>query len=221
MLLIGSLSVDQLSVKGFGTHGNGKHHPVHEKKGVTEDQLKISVKGNNDTIEVNKNKTTKRKKLTNAESHIEYLKSFQNNIEFAVKTVNGHTYSFKGDVPLLALQYINTPSSNPEAKQLRSAGWHIANKEGKNWRLIKDGKILKQSDNLNEVYNEYEASTRRLVDSIKYGDKVTILTSNGQQISGKAVMKSSMGDNSWVINTGGPHGRPAIASEANVISVSG
>jgi len=38
--------------KGYGTHKNGKKHPVFEKKGINESDMKISVKGNYDTINV-------------------------------------------------------------------------------------------------------------------------------------------------------------------------
>lgn len=37
--------------KGFFKEG-GKTKPRHDKKGITEDKLSVSVKGNNDTIEV-------------------------------------------------------------------------------------------------------------------------------------------------------------------------
>lgn len=63
MLLIGSLSVNQLAkVKGYAKHRNGKAHPIHEKNGITEDQLNVSVKGNNDTIKVEKKKPDPRYK---------------------------------------------------------------------------------------------------------------------------------------------------------------
>ena len=65
MLLTGSFILDQLSIKGFASHGNGKKHPIHEKKGITEDQMNISVKGNNDTIEVQKPKPENKKNKDN------------------------------------------------------------------------------------------------------------------------------------------------------------
>jgi len=58
-----------------------------------------------------------------------------------------------------------------------------------------------------------------LVDQIRHGDKVTIVTPNGQQVTGSAVMKSGAGDNSWVLNTGGEHGSGAIAFDDNVVKV--
>lgn len=58
----------------------------------------------------------------------------------------------------------------------------------------------------------------RLVDQIKHGDKVTIVKPNGQKVTGKAVMRSSVGG--WVLNTGGAHGIPALADDDNIIRVS-
>lgn len=43
-------------IKGYAKHKNGKTHPIHEKNGIKESDLNISVKGNNDTISVNTNK---------------------------------------------------------------------------------------------------------------------------------------------------------------------
>lgn len=61
-----------------------------------------------------------------------------------------------------------------------------------------------------------EASTSDLVDSIRRGDKVTILDRFGKEQTGKAVM---MGPAGWVLNMGGAHGRPGIASEKNIVKV--
>lgn len=51
---------------------------------------------------------------------------------------------------------------------------------------------------------------------IKPGDRVTIKTPHGQEISGRAVMKGPAG---WVLNLGGAHGRPGIATPENVVKV--
>ncbi len=51
---------------------------------------------------------------------------------------------------------------------------------------------------------------------IKPGDRVTIKTPHGQEISGRAVMK---GPHGWVLNLGGAHGRPGIATPENVVKV--
>lgn len=58
--------------------------------------------------------------------------------------------------------------------------------------------------------------SKRLVDDIRAGDRVTIVDRHGQQRTGRAVMK---GPHGWVLNMGGKHGTPGIASDANVTSV--
>ena len=51
--------------------------------------------------------------------------------------------------------------------------------------------------------------------SIGHGDHVTIKTPQGQTQKGKAVMR---GPHGWVLNLGGKHGTPGIASEKNYLS---
>jgi hypothetical protein len=60
------------------------------------------------------------------------------------------------------------------------------------------------------------ADAPRLVDTIRAGDKVTIVDRFGKEHTGRAVMRGPAG---WVLNMGGPHGRPGIASDSNVTSV--
>lgn len=50
------------------------------------------------------------------------------------------------------------------------------------------------------------------------GDRVTIVDRFGSRRTGRAVMPSSTGG--WVLNMGGPHGRPGIASAENIVKVS-
>lgn len=65
----------------------------------------------------------------------------------------------------------------------------------------------------------------RLVDTIAAGDRVTILVHAGtgrngpewKRATGRAVMR---GPHGWVLNMGGPHGRPGIASDENTVAVS-
>jgi hypothetical protein len=73
--------------------------------------------------------------------------------------------------------------------------------------------------------------TMRLIDSIRAGDRVTVLVPNGRSIdretgrivqewkesTGRAVMRSSAGG--WVLNMGGRYGRPGLADERNVVAV--
>jgi len=56
----------------------------------------------------------------------------------------------------------------------------------------------------------------RLVDAIRPGARVTIVDRFGKQRSGKAVM---LGSHGWVLNMGGAHGTPAIATDDNVVAV--
>lgn len=55
-----------------------------------------------------------------------------------------------------------------------------------------------------------------LADTIRYGDRVTIVTPHGQTWTGKATLHGPAG---WVLNMGGRYGTPAIATETNVVSV--
>jgi hypothetical protein len=62
------------------------------------------------------------------------------------------------------------------------------------------------------------------INAIKAGDKVTILVPNGigrngveyKEKTGTAVM---LGPAGWVLNLGGRHGTPGIASEKNTVRV--
>jgi hypothetical protein len=55
-----------------------------------------------------------------------------------------------------------------------------------------------------------------LYDTVRPGDKVTIVNRFGQISTGKAVMRGPAG---WVLNMGGRHGTPAIASPDNITAV--
>ena len=68
------------------------------------------------------------------------------------------------------------------------------------------------------------ASKRRgnpdLFDGIRVGDRVTIVNRFGQERSGRATIHNRAQD-LWVLNMGGPHGTPGIATRENVTRVSG
>jgi len=55
-----------------------------------------------------------------------------------------------------------------------------------------------------------------ILDAIKAGDRVTIVNRFGQSHTGRAVMRGPAG---WVLNMGGKHGTPAIASDENITRV--
>ena len=56
----------------------------------------------------------------------------------------------------------------------------------------------------------------KLIDAVRAGDRVTIITPHGSKLTGRAVMKGPAG---WVLNLGGKYGTPGIASDENTISV--
>jgi hypothetical protein len=58
--------------------------------------------------------------------------------------------------------------------------------------------------------------TEPLVNKIRVGSKVTIITPHGSKLTGRAVMRGPAG---WVLNLGGKYGTPGIASHENVIKV--
>lgn len=61
------------------------------------------------------------------------------------------------------------------------------------------------------------AGSGTIYDSIRHGSRVTIVDRFGQQRTGRAVM---LGPAGWVLNMGGAHGTPALASPSNVVKVS-
>lgn len=58
--------------------------------------------------------------------------------------------------------------------------------------------------------------SKRLLETISPGDRVTIMTPQGQRNTGKAVMRGTHG---WVLNMGGKHGRPDTATAENIVEV--
>lgn len=58
---------------------------------------------------------------------------------------------------------------------------------------------------------------RTLIDTVRAGDRVTIVTANGNRLTGRAVMPCSAGG--WVLNLGGRYGTPGIATAANTVRV--
>lgn len=60
------------------------------------------------------------------------------------------------------------------------------------------------------------AATPTMLDLIRAGDRVTIVNRFGQQHTGRAVMRGPAG---WVLNMGGKHGTPGIATRENIVAV--
>ena len=63
-----------------------------------------------------------------------------------------------------------------------------------------------------------QAPGRPLVEEIRPGSRVTIVDRFGKQRTGRAVMR---GPHGWLLNMGGRHGTPAIASADNIVAVKG
>lgn len=69
-----------------------------------------------------------------------------------------------------------------------------------------------------------EVMTEELLNSIRHGDKVTIhvpagIGRNGQEWTAKTGTAVMRGPAGWVLNMGGKHGTPGIATEKNIIAV--
>ena len=61
-------------------------------------------------------------------------------------------------------------------------------------------------------------SALELIKMAHRGDRFTIRTPQGQEVSGKTVMKSDPKYGpGWVLNLGGAHGRPGLANEKNIV----
>ena len=54
--------------------------------------------------------------------------------------------------------------------------------------------------------------------TIKCGDRVTICTRHGQTQTGRAIMFNRQ-VGAWVLNLGGKHGTPGLATEGNTVAV--
>lgn len=70
----------------------------------------------------------------------------------------------------------------------------------------------------------YGRLPQSLIDSVRAGDRVTILSPNGigrdgveyRERTGRAVMRGPAG---WVLNMGGRYGTPAVATTSNITKV--
>jgi len=72
------------------------------------------------------------------------------------------------------------------------------------------------SDHGSKLHSLHIKGELRIVDSIRAGDRVTIVDRFGVELSGRAVMRGPAG---WVLNMGGRYGTPGIASEENTTRV--
>lgn len=65
-------------------------------------------------------------------------------------------------------------------------------------------------------WREQQQKSGDILDSIRHGSRVTIVDRFGKSHTGRAVMRGPAG---WVLNMGGAHGTPGIATAANVTRV--
>ncbi len=90
--------------------------------------------------------------------------------------------------------------------------------------LTNEGAIVGDNQGSNgtvRIFNERRTSTPKknpasAFDVIRVGDRVTIVNRFGQEHTGRAVMK---GPGGWVLNMGGAHGTPGIATPQNIVKV--
>ena len=82
----------------------------------------------------------------------------------------------------------------------------------KEWLKVKKASLGTRDGLPGEFHQEY------LFAGIKVGSRVAIKTTHGSLFEGRAVMRGPAG---WVLNLGGDHGTPGIASERNVVWVTG
>jgi len=124
--------------------------------------------------------------------------------------LRGHPFHDKSDASLL---YI-IKDAGEAARNMQAMGNAAA-----------EGKYLDQMNDAATVLRYRRAKNPAIVEIIRPGDRVTILVHAGgigknmewKQATGRAVMRSSTGG--WVLNMGGPHGRPGLADEENIVAV--
>ena len=86
------------------------------------------------------------------------------------------------------------------------------------WNRLTPAQKRTLDDTINAVIRENE-TRENPTDEIRPGDLVTIQSPRGQYHTGRVVMRSSH-PNSWVLNMGGRHGTPGIATEGeNIVRV--
>lgn len=89
----------------------------------------------------------------------------------------------------------------------QKSGYEVTLEELQRYRQSKQGR----SAHATKAQGE-----RSLVESIQPGDRVTIVDRFGKQHTGRAVMRGTYG---WVLNMGGAHGKPGIATDDNTVKV--
>ena len=133
----------------------------------------------------------------------------------AENCTKGTSEYFKGAMAELnKLATANAPSATWEEGEIVYEDPREEEGEGSLIPGMEDRRGTETDTDLEEATQKVAAS---LIDTIRPGDRVTIRTPQGQEVSGRAVMKSSHGG--WVLNMGGPHGRPGLVDARNIVSV--
>jgi len=115
----------------------------------------------------------------------------------------------------------NTPTRDDklgvEIKQSRRSGFDKGWDEEMQRRVQAYAKkpVLAIFEGLEEA-RKFEGEEGSAEELIRVGDRVTIRTPQGQTRTGRAVMQ---GPHGWVLNMGGAHGTPGIASDSNIASI--
>lgn len=78
------------------------------------------------------------------------------------------------------------------------------------------GDLRRQATMVRQAWRGPSKNPGSILDTILYGDRVTIVNRFGQKHTGKAVMRGPAG---WVLDMGGRHGTPGIATEQNIVKV--
>lgn len=76
--------------------------------------------------------------------------------------------------------------------------------------------LRRQASTIRSAWRGRAGNPASVLDTILHGDRVTIVNRFGQEHTGKAVMRGPAG---WVLNMGGRHGTPGIATEKNIVRV--
>lgn len=111
-----------------------------------------------------------------------------------------------------------TPSEKAEAKKLfdkwrdDADGGAAMDDLDESWQSFLDGEISLK----NLKANAPDKTASDILQAIHRGDRVTIVNRFQQESTGTAVMRGPAG---WVLNMGGPHGTPGIATDENIVKV--
>jgi len=106
----------------------------------------------------------------------------------------------------------------PKARREREHGW-VSDKDQIAFAEAEGSVSVPPAAHLDSPQAQPEPQAlQSICDYIRPGDRVVILTPQNQHVTGRAVMRNRQ-QGCWVLNAGGPHGRPVIASEENVVSI--